>query len=92
MSSIASSTVANGLSVRVSARHLTAASYPAEQPLDVLGEHVDLEVHLVARRRGAPSVVCASVCGTSATSKPVSSSAAIVSETPSTAIEPFSTQ
>src|SRR5437763_9408365 len=40
----------------------------------------------------APSVVAANVCGTSATAKPSSSSAATVSEVPSTAIEPFSTQ
>ena len=38
------------------------------------------------------SVVSASVCGISATSKPVASTAATVSETPSTVIEPFSTQ
>ena len=40
----------------------------------------------------APRVVCSSVNGTSAISTPSSSSAAIVSETPSTASEPFSTQ
>jgi hypothetical protein len=39
-----------------------------------------------------PSVVCSSVKGTSAISIPSSRSAAIVSETPSRAIEPFSTQ
>ena len=42
--------------------------------------------------RSAASVVAASVCGTSTISTPWSSSAAIVSETPWTAIEPFSTQ
>src|SRR5207253_11007220 len=36
-------------------------------------------------------VVSASVCGIRATAKPSSSSAATVRETPSTAIEPFST-
>ena len=52
------------------------------------------------RPRGSPagparardSVVSASVCGISATSNASSCSAAIVSETPSTVIEPFSTQ
>ncbi len=39
-----------------------------------------------------PSVVASSVCGMSATAKPSSSRAATVSEVPSTAIEPFSTQ
>ena len=39
-----------------------------------------------------PSVVCPSVCGTRATSIPSSSRPAMVSETPSSAIEPFSTQ
>ena len=39
-----------------------------------------------------PRVVTASVCGISATSKPSSSKAATVRETPSTAIEPFSMQ
>src|SRR5256885_10550652 len=39
-----------------------------------------------------PSVVASSVCRTSATSKLSSVSAVIVSETPSTVIEPFSTQ
>src|SRR5262249_7484266 len=38
-----------------------------------------------------PRVVTASVCGISATAKPLSSTAATVSDTPSTAIEPFST-
>ena len=40
----------------------------------------------------APSVVASSVCGTSATANESSASSAIVSETPSTVIEPFSTQ
>ncbi len=40
----------------------------------------------------APSVVTSSVCGISATSNASPRRAAIVSETPSTAIEPFSTQ
>src|SRR5581483_10231895 len=39
-----------------------------------------------------PSVVTSSVCGMSATAKPSSSTAATVSDVPSTAIEPFSTQ
>ena len=39
-----------------------------------------------------PSVVASSVCRTSATSNASSVTAAIVSETPSTVIEPFSTQ
>src|SRR4029079_2492442 len=39
-----------------------------------------------------PRVVTASVCGINATSKPSSSKAATVSETPSTAIDPFSSQ
>ena len=39
-----------------------------------------------------PSVVSASVCGTRAISIPSPSSAATVSETPSTAIDPFSAQ
>src|SRR6185312_12194091 len=39
----------------------------------------------------SPSVVTSSVCGTSATAKPASASAATVSDTPSTVIEPFST-
>src|ERR671937_1770884 len=39
----------------------------------------------------APSVVTSSVCGTRATANPRSSSPATVSETPSIAIEPFST-
>src|SRR5581483_6787565 len=38
----------------------------------------------------APRVVAASVCGTSATAKPSASTAATVSETPASAIEPFS--
>ena len=42
--------------------------------------------------RSAASVVAASVCGTSAISTPSPESAAIVSETPWTASEPFSTQ
>ena len=62
------------------------------QPLDVLREHVDLEVDLVARARASTSVVASSVCGTSATANASSASSATVSETPSTAIEPFSTQ
>ncbi len=61
------------------------------QPFDVLREHVDLEVD---GRSGVsePSVVTASVCGTSAISTVPAPRAAIVSETPSTASEPFSAQ
>src|SRR5207244_12558091 len=38
-----------------------------------------------------PRLVISNVCGISATAKPASSTAATVSETPSTAIDPFST-
>ena len=41
---------------------------------------------------GAESVVASSVCGTSATANASSASSATVSDTPSTVIEPFSTQ
>ena len=73
---------------------LRHASAP-QQPLDVLGEHVDLEVDRVPRAR-APSVVARSVLGIRLTSNQGSGSSAAltaltVSETPSTAIEPFST-
>ena len=81
--------VANGVD-RLGRAH--GRPYAADEPLDVLREHVDLEVDLVAgleARRGSSPRACA---GSSATAKPSSSSAATVSETPSTAIEPFSTQ
>ena len=55
------------------------------------GEHVRLEVDLVARGQ-APSVVTARVCGTSATEKERSPRPTMVMLTPSIAIEPFSTQ
>ena len=64
----------------------------AEQALDVLREHVDLEVDALPRERGAASVVSAIVCGISATPNASSCSSATVSETPSTVIDPFSTQ
>ena len=70
------------------ARRLATGSF--EEPLDVLGEDVDLEIHRVARLE-VPNVVSTSVCGISATANPASSSAAIVRLVPSTAIEPFST-
>ena len=62
------------------------------QALDVLREHVDLEVDLAGPGTSRASVVSASVCGISATPKASSCSEAIVSETPSTVIDPFSTQ
>ena len=46
----------------------------------------------LARARASASVVSASVCGISATPNESSWSSAIVSDTPSTVIEPFSTQ
>src|SRR5204863_9023570 len=46
----------------------------------------------VAPWASRPSVVTSSVCWTSATAKPLSSSSATVSETPSTVIDPFSTR
>ena len=67
-------------------------SSPHGKPLDIFRQDVDLEIDRDARAAASPSVVAASVCGTSATAKPASSSAATVSETPSTVIEPFSTQ
>ena len=51
-----------------------------------------LEVQLVAGFDAAPSVVASRVCGTSATENEPSPSPAIVRLTPSTAIDPFSTQ
>ena len=73
--------------------HLAAKSYRGpDELLDVLGEHVDFQIDLVACLEARRSVVSSSVCGTSATAKAPSRSAAIVSDTPSTAIEPFSTQ
>ena len=41
----------------------------SEQPLDVLGDHVDLEVHAVARRERPAGSSCSSVYGMSATEK-----------------------
>jgi hypothetical protein len=79
MSSIASSTVANGVSVSV-----------GKELLHVLGQDVGLEVddgpHVRPPQGGALERL-----GISETSKPCSSTRATVSEIPSTAIEPFST-
>ena len=78
MSSSASSMVANGV----------MTSPQRERSLHVLADHVGLEVHGLARPRAAPSVVTASVCGISITSKRRDPSAATVRLTPSTATEP----
>ena len=47
-----------------------ACACAADQPLDVLGEDVDLDVHARAHRRRSPSVVRCSVSGISETAKP----------------------
>ena len=67
------------------------AGHALEVAPHVLPEHVGLEVHAAAPGASAPSVVTASVCGISATSKPLRSTPTTVSETPSIATEPFST-
>ena len=95
ISSIASSTLANGLSVRGSAAIVTAACYPRGRAGNSFSTYfASTSASRLTRLPGtsSESVVSASVCGISATSKPVSSTAATVSETPSTVIDPFSTQ
>ena len=83
MSSIASSTVANGLSVRVSAVIVTGGIVPASSLSTYFASTSTSRLTPLAAA-SSESVVSASVCGISATSKPLSSTAATVSETPST--------
>ena len=101
MSSIASSTVAKTV---FGASVLIDSSYCAADELGLDGRargasrrstyFARTSTSRFTRRPGSSSasVVSASVCGISATSNASSCSAAIVSETPSTVIEPFSTQ
>ena len=78
---------------RATARLRTGSSRPAptQQLLDVLRQHVHLQVHDACPARPRRASCARSVSGMSDTSKPASSTRATVSETPSTAIEPFST-
>ena len=62
-----------------------------EQLLDVLREHVGLEIDARPPARARRASSRSSVCGISATAKPAASTAATVRLVPWTAIEPFST-
>ena len=86
---MASGIVLNGMG---HSRHARASSpRAAQEPLDVLGDHVDLEVHGRPAARPAGSSR-SSVYGMSATVKAPRARPATVSEIPSTATEPFSTR
>ena len=83
MSSRASSMVANSI--------LRVAQVVGNELLHVLGQDVDLQVDRAVPSAAAPRLVRSSVSGMSETSKSSSPTRATVSDTPSTAIEPFST-
>ena len=63
-----------------------------EQPLDVLREHVDLEVDRALRSERRPASSPRACAGRARRRTAPSWSSATVSDTPSTVIEPFSTQ
>jgi hypothetical protein len=73
-----------------SPRRRRRADPGAQQLLDVLGHHVDLQVDRVADALGAERGQ-GSVVGMRLTSNQSGPTALTVSETPSTVIEPFST-